>query len=75
MRDQKKIEINLIITKSAESTRSIESHWKQNDVCKLADKVHHINDLSASISSGSFKTNGMLVAPCSMNSLSSIATG
>jgi 4-hydroxy-3-polyprenylbenzoate decarboxylase len=75
LRDQKNIEIHLILTKSAEITRSIESHWKHNDVCKLADKVHHINDLSASISSGSFKTNGMLVAPCSMNSLASIATG
>ena len=75
LRDQKNIGIHLILTKSAKISRAIESHWKHNDVCKLADKVHHINDWSASISSGSFITNGMLVAPCSMNSLASIATG
>ncbi len=67
--------MHLVVTKGAEVTRSMETQWQRQDVVDLADEVHSISNLGASISSGSFKTLGMLVAPCSMNSLASIAHG
>ncbi|AAP96173.1 hypothetical protein A6046_07695 [[Haemophilus] ducreyi] len=69
------IETHLIMTKSAELTRSLETELKREDVISLADHVHTINNISASIASGSFKTLGMLVAPCSIKTLSAIALG
>ncbi|ALV91100.1 hypothetical protein LK04_02585 [Pantoea vagans] len=74
LRDQD-VEVHLVVTKGAEVTRSMETHWQRQDVVDLADEVHSISNLGASISSGSFKTLGMLIAPCSMNSLASIAHG
>ncbi|WP_337023680.1 MULTISPECIES: UbiX family flavin prenyltransferase [unclassified Pantoea] len=74
LRDQD-VEVHLVVTKGAEVTRSMETQWQRQDVVDLADEVHSISNLGASISSGSFKTLGMLVAPCSMNSLASIANG
>ena len=74
LRDQD-VEVHLVVTKGAEVTRSMETQWQRQDVVDLADEVHSISNLGASISSGSFKTLGMLVAPCSMNSLASIAHG
>ncbi|ORM66354.1 hypothetical protein HA45_01350 [Pantoea rodasii] len=74
LRDQD-VEVHLVVTKGAEVTRSMETQWQRQEVVDLADEVHSISNLGASISSGSFKTLGMLVAPCSMNSLASIAHG
>jgi len=74
LRDQD-VEVHLVVTKGAEVTRSMETQWQRQNVVDLADEVHSISNLGASISSGSFKTLGMLVAPCSMNSLASIAHG
>lgn len=74
LRDQD-VEVHLVVTKGAEVTRSMETQWQRQDLIDLADEVHSISNLGASISSGSFKTLGMLVAPCSMNSLASIAQG
>ena len=74
LRDQD-VDVHLVVTKGAEVTRSMETQWQRQDVVDLADEVHSISNLGASISSGSFKTLGMLVAPCSMNSLASIAHG
>ena len=64
-----------MVTKGAEVTRSMETSWQRQEITDLADEVHSISNLGASISSGSFKTLGMLIAPCSMNSLASIAHG
>ncbi|MGL6019373.1 MAG: UbiX family flavin prenyltransferase [Gibbsiella quercinecans] len=74
LRDQD-IEVHLVVTKGAEVTRAMETQWQRQDITVLADEVHNVANLGASISSGSFKTLGMIIAPCSMNTLASIAHG
>jgi 4-hydroxy-3-polyprenylbenzoate decarboxylase len=69
------IETHLVMTRSAETTLTYETDLKVAQVQALADMVHPIADIGASISSGSFRTMGMIVAPCSIKSLSEIATG
>src|SRR5260370_17796348 len=69
------IETHLVITKSAEMTLAYETDRKLADLHSLADHVHAARDVGAAISSGSFKTMGMIVAPCSIRSLSEIAWG
>ncbi len=66
-------EIHLVLSETAQRTVVLESDWKVEDVLKLAHVVHSNQDMAASISSGSFHTDGMIVAPCSMRSLSEIA--
>jgi 4-hydroxy-3-polyprenylbenzoate decarboxylase len=69
------VETHLVMSKTAEITVAYETSLKISDVAALADTCHSINDMAASISSGSFKTMGMIVAPCSMRSMSEIASG
>jgi flavin prenyltransferase len=69
------IETHLVMSKSAEITLAYETSIKVADVQALADVVHPIQDIGASISSGSFHTEGMLIAPCSIRSLSEITHG
>jgi len=69
------IETHLVMTKSAEMTLGYESDMKASEVMALADEVHPVKNIGAAISSGSFKTMGMIVAPCSIRSMSEIATG
>lgn len=69
------IETHLVMTKPAEITLAAESDRKVADVHALADVVHRADDIGAAIASGSFGTMGMVVAPCSIRSLSEIATG
>jgi 4-hydroxy-3-polyprenylbenzoate decarboxylase len=69
------VETHLVITKTGEVTLAHETDLKVKDVKALADVVHSPTDLAASISSGSFRTLGMVIAPCSMRSLGEIATG
>jgi 4-hydroxy-3-polyprenylbenzoate decarboxylase len=69
------VETHLVMSKTAEITFAYETDLKISDVVALADKHHAISDMAASISSGSFKTMGMIVAPCSMRSMSEIASG
>ena len=69
------IETHLVISRSAEMTLAYETDLKIKDVRAFA-KVNHPNtDIGASISSGSFQTMGMVVAPCSIKTMSEIATG
>tara|TARA_B100000676_G_scaffold311182_1_gene380128 strand:- start:716 stop:1324 length:609 start_codon:yes stop_codon:yes gene_type:complete len=70
-----KVESHLVMTKTAELTLAYETDLKPADIKKLADVVHPIGDLGASLSSGSFRTIGMVIAPCSIRTLSEIATG
>ncbi len=69
------IETHLVMTKSAEVTLAYETSVKVAQVRALARVVHPIADIGASISSGSFRTEGMIVAPCSIRSASEIAHG
>ena len=69
------VESHLVISKAAGITISQETGWKVSDVAALADFTYNIDDIGARISSGSFKTLGMVVVPCSIKSMSEIATG
>jgi 4-hydroxy-3-polyprenylbenzoate decarboxylase len=69
------IETHLVMTRAAKITLSQETDLKVADVEALASVVHRPDDVGASISSGSFRTLGMIVAPCSIRSLSEIASG
>ena len=66
------IEVHLIMSSSAGQTVADETDWKLADVKALADVVHNNKDIGASLSSGSFRTAGMIVAPCSVKTLSGI---
>src|SRR5690349_4860670 len=72
---EKNIETHLVMSKSAEMTLAYETDLKPKDVKALASVVHPAADIGASISSGSFKTMGMVIAPCSIRTMSEIATG
>jgi 4-hydroxy-3-polyprenylbenzoate decarboxylase len=69
------IETHLIVSKSAQLTREYETNLTVSELKELADVYHPWNDIGANIASGSFKTLGMIVAPCSMKTLAEIAHG
>ena len=75
LQDIENVETHLVVSKGAEMARALETPYTKEEVCKMADIVHPIGNLAASISSGSFKTVGMLVAPCSMRTLAAVAHG
>ncbi len=66
------IETHLIMSSSAKRTIPIETDWSIGDVEALADETHSYKNIAASISSGSFSTDGMIVAPCTIKTLSGI---
>jgi len=69
------IETHLVMSKSAEMTLAYETSYKPKDIRELATVNHPTADIGASISSGSFQTMGMIVVPCSIRTMSEIATG
>ncbi len=69
------IETHLVMSKTAELTFAYETAVKIAEVKAAAHTTHGIDDMSASIASGGFRTAGMIVAPCSIRSMSEIATG
>lgn len=69
------VETHLVMSKAAEMTLAYETDLKARDVRDLADHAYAIGDVGAPCSSGSFATDGMIVAPCSMKTLGEIATG
>lgn len=69
------VETHLVITKAAEMTIAYEYARTSKHLRSLADVTHRVGDIGASIASGSFRTMGMIVAPCSIRTLSEIATG
>jgi flavin prenyltransferase len=69
------VETHLVMSKSAELTLSYETNFKPKDVKALASVNHPATDIGAAISSGSFPTMGMVIAPCSIRTMSEIATG
>jgi 4-hydroxy-3-polyprenylbenzoate decarboxylase len=69
------VETHLVMSRSARTTLSQELSLRANEAADLADVVHNSDNIGASISSGSFQTLGMVIAPCSIRTLSEIATG
>jgi flavin prenyltransferase len=69
------IETHLVVSRSAKITLAQEMDIGVAEVSALADVVHQVDNIGASISSGSFRTLGMVIAPCSMRSLAEIASG
>jgi flavin prenyltransferase len=69
------IESHLVMTKPAEMTIGYETKLSPKQVAAKADYSYAVTDIAAPIASGSFKTNGMIVAPCSVRTMSEIATG
>jgi 4-hydroxy-3-polyprenylbenzoate decarboxylase len=72
---QTPVETHLVISRAAEIAMAHEGPIKIADVRSLAHAWYKADDLAAAISSGSFRTRGMIVAPCSVKSMSEIATG
>src|ERR1700682_5383552 len=69
------VQTHLVMSKTAEITFAYETTLKIADGKALAHTTHCVDDMAAPISSGSFRTMGMIVAPCSMRSMSEISTG
>ena len=69
------VEAHLVMSKAAEMTIAYETDRKPAEVKRLAAVAHPVGDIGASISSGSFRTLGMIVAPCSVRTMSEIASG
>ncbi|HDR2456958.1 UbiX family flavin prenyltransferase [Enterobacter ludwigii] len=70
--DVAEVETHLVMSQAARQTLSLETDLSLRDVQALADVVHDARDIAASISSGSFKTAGMVILPCSIKTLSGI---
>ena len=69
------IETHLVVTRAADVTRGHELELSDRELRALATVHHPVTDVGAAIASGSFRTMGMIVAPCSVRTLSEIATG
>jgi 4-hydroxy-3-polyprenylbenzoate decarboxylase len=69
------VETHLVMSRSAELTLAYETDLKVSEVQALADAVYPVGDLGAALSSGSFRTMGMVIAPCSVRTLGEIAAG
>ncbi|NMB35714.1 MAG: UbiX family flavin prenyltransferase [Firmicutes bacterium] len=68
-----KVETHLVLSDAGKKTIQLETAYDPKKIEDLASEVHALNNIGASIASGSFKTNGMIIAPCSIKSLSAIA--
>ena len=66
------VETHLIVSNAGKLTISLETEYRVSDVEAMADIVHRNTDIGASVASGSFKTEAMVIAPCSMRTLSSV---
>jgi flavin prenyltransferase len=69
------IETHLVISRSGQLTVAHELEMSASELAKLADVAYRVDDIGAAISSGSFPTMGMIIAPCSVRTLAEIASG
>jgi len=69
------VETHLVISKWAEQTMKYETDYHATNIKALADHVYNVHDMAAPISSGSFRTNGMIIVPCSMKTLAAVSSG
>ncbi|HEY98060.1 MAG TPA: UbiX family flavin prenyltransferase [Dehalococcoidia bacterium] len=69
----KEVETHLIVSEAAEQIIKHETDWSLDRVKALADNNYDIDDIGASLSSGSFRRDGMIIAPCSMKTMSALA--
>jgi 4-hydroxy-3-polyprenylbenzoate decarboxylase len=74
LREVPDAEVHLVVSNGGKLNISLETDWVLKDVEALAHEVHSDQNLAATIASGSFRTGGMIVAPCSMKTLSGIVT-
>jgi 4-hydroxy-3-polyprenylbenzoate decarboxylase len=74
LRELPDIEVHLVLSAAAKRTLLLETEYSPDAVEALADRVYRPGDIAAALSSGSFKTIGMVVIPCSMKTVSGIAT-
>ena len=75
LREEPDVENHLVVSKAGFLNVSVELDMDRAQLEALADVVHSDRDIAASVASGSFRTDGMIIAPCSMKTLASIATG
>lgn len=75
LREMPEWETHLVMSSSGALTASQEIDMKRSDIEALADVVHNVKDIGAAVSSGSFRTAGMVIAPCSMKTLAGVAHG
>ncbi len=75
LREMPDVETHLVMSKWAKTTIELETSYSARDVAALADFSHNPADQAATISSGSFRTDGMIVIPCSMKTLAGIRAG
>ncbi|MFQ5562526.1 MAG: UbiX family flavin prenyltransferase [Parvularculaceae bacterium] len=72
LREAADVETHLVMSRTAQINLRVETDWKPEDVRALANVSYKISDVGAAVSSGSFKTDGMVIAACSMKTLSGI---
>jgi 4-hydroxy-3-polyprenylbenzoate decarboxylase len=75
LRQQEGVEIHLVLTRSGEKTLFMETGKKAADLREIAHYTYAFEDIGSKLASGSYTTEGMVVAPCSINTMSSIAHG
>ena len=69
------VELHMIVSRAAEQTWHIETKRPVSELTNPADVLYHFHDMTAAVASGSFRTAGMMIVPCSMKTLSGIVTG
>lgn len=75
LQEMPEVETHLVMSKWAKTTIELETPWTVREVAALADVTHNPADQAATISSGSFRTDGMIIIPCSMKTLAGIRAG